>query len=183
MYPEGAHSNAYDLGFLETTMEGLHRPGHFQGVATVVDRLFALAKPTHAYFGEKDFQQIAVIRKMAASAHPSIAIEARPTLREPNGLAMSSRNERLTPETRQAAAAIYEGMRWAAANTHRDIPELLFETQQKIEADPRFEVEYIAIADENNLREENSWDQMNKPRLFCAVWTEGVRLIDNTPLY
>ena len=183
IYPDGARSNAYDLGTLETTMEGLHRPGHFQGVATVVDRLFELVRPDHAYFGEKDFQQVAVIRKMVALTRRKVHIHALPTLRETNGLAMSSRNERLSKETRLAAGIVYDTLQWAAANTQMDIADLLCAAQEKIESDPRFEVEYLGVADEKTLREENNWKNMNAPRLFCAVWAEGVRLIDNTPLY
>jgi pantoate--beta-alanine ligase len=184
IYPKGPRSNHYALGTLETTMEGLHRPGHFQGVATVVQRLFELVQPHTAYFGEKDFQQIAVIRKMLQLTGQTIAIKAMPTLREPNGLAMSSRNARLSPEARSQASLIFEALQRAAHSTPALSPaEVIAQAEHQLAANPSFEPEYVAIADETTLAEASAWAAMPRPRMFCAVWTEGVRLIDNHPLY
>lgn len=184
IYPNGTRSNHYPLGSLETTMEGLHRPGHFQGVATVVDRLFALVQPHTAYFGEKDFQQIAVIRKMLEINHQAVIIQAKPTLREPNGLAMSSRNARLSPEARQDAGLIFQVLQEAARMTPGHAPtDIIAHAEHLLSVNPSFEPEYVAIADETTLQESADWSDMPKPRIFCAVWTEGVRLIDNHPLY
>ena len=113
IYPNGPELLNLSFGFMEETMEGAFRPGHFKGVATVVDRLFKIVQPNNSYFGEKDFQQLAIIKRMASLLNHTTKIIGCPTLREPDGLAMSSRNLLLSPEQRKAAPLIHKAMEMA----------------------------------------------------------------------
>ncbi|GAB5555843.1 MAG: pantoate--beta-alanine ligase [Schleiferiaceae bacterium] len=180
MYPANVQADHYDLGELENRLEGAHRPNHFQGVCTIVERLLRLVNPDHAFFGEKDFQQLAVIRKMVSLKKLPVTIHGGPTLREPNGLAMSSRNQRLTEDQRNRAKVIHEQMKWMADNAHQtDVKTLLNRASQAIEKEADFEVEYLAIADANTLETLVKIEDSQNPHIFAAVNVKDVRLIDN----
>ena len=135
IYPNGATVKKYDLQGLDKLMEGRHRPGHFDGVATVVERLFTLIQPDVAYFGQKDFQQLQIVSLLAESM--GIRICSLPTVREQNGLAMSSRNLRLSTERREEAKLIYEILRWVKSNfsSHSvvDLKEMVIQKLSKTE--------------------------------------------------
>ena len=181
IYPNGATVKKYDLQGLDKLMEGRHRPGHFDGVATVVERLFTLIQPDVAYFGQKDFQQLQIVSLLAESM--GIKICSLPTVREQNGLAMSSRNLRLSTERREEAKLIYEILRWAKSNfSSHSIVDLKDMVIQKLSKTPVFELEYFEIASEKNLKSDNSKVEGESYRAFIAVVVDGVRLIDNMSL-
>lgn len=177
-YPE------LDLGLLGKVMEGTHRPGHFAGVVNVVSRLFEIVKPEKSYFGEKDFQQLAVIRFMTKEFGFSVRIIGCPTIREKNGLAMSSRNLRLSEKGREEASAIFSALNFAVKNRENHSPtELKKAVQRKIESVDSLTIEYIEIADEESLQPVADWNNLFHVRCFAAVLCENIRLIDNMRLY
>jgi len=161
-------------GELGNKFEGVHRPGHFDGVLTVVNRLFELVKPRYALFGEKDFQQLFLITKMAAELHSDVEIVPAPTIREASGLAMSSRNVRLNDEARLAADVISRVLRTAS---NKDSVERALTTLQEISREPLFTLDYAEIIDEETF--EIATDLTEKKRAIIAGWINGVRLIDN----
>ena len=181
IYPNGATAKKYDLQGLDKVMEGRYRPGHFDGVATVVERLFTLIQPDVAYFGQKDFQQLQIVSLLAESM--GIKICSLPTVREQNGLAMSSRNLRLSTERREEAKLIYEILGWVKSNfSSHSIVDLKDMVIQKLSKTPVFELEYFEIASEKNLKSDNSKVEGESYRAFIAVVVDGVRLIDNMSL-
>jgi len=181
IYPDGAAVKKYALQGLDKPMEGQHRPGHFDGVATVVERLFTLIKPDVAYFGQKDFQQLQIVSLLAQSM--GISIRSVATVREANGLAMSSRNSRLSPGRREEAKLIYEILQWVQSNfSSFAIGELKQMAIQKLSKNPDFELDYFEIAKEHNLRTADSKTEGVAYRAFIAVVVDGVRLIDNMSL-
>jgi len=181
IYPDGAAIKKYDLQGLDKPMEGRHRPGHFDGVATVVDRLFMIIQPDVAYFGQKDFQQLQIVSLLAQSK--GIRICSLPTVREQNGLAMSSRNRRLTPERREEAKLIFEILQWTKSNfSSYAIVDLREMVVQKLSKTPAFEIDYFEIAAEHNLRAANSKKEGVSYRAFIAVVVDEIRLIDNMSL-
>ena len=181
IYPDGAAVKKYALQGLDKPMEGQHRPGHFDGVATVVERLFTLIKPDVAYFGQKDFQQLQIVSLLAQSM--GITIRSVATVREANGLAMSSRNRRLSPERREESKLIYELLQWVKSNfSSYAIGELKQMALQKLSKYPDFEVDYFEIAEEHNLRSAYTKTKGVPYRAFIAVVVDGVRLIDNMSL-
>lgn len=182
MYPNGVQSETFNLGTLEDVMEGSFRPGHYQGVATIVDRLFSAVKPDLAIFGEKDFQQVAVIRKMADLKSHDIHIITAPTIRESDGLAMSSRNLLLTSEFRKSAPVIYEAMNEVKNSIQTLSPsEARQQAIDKIEASG-LDVEYVDIVDSASLKSLEKWSDCEEPRIFVAAYAGKVRLIDNLKL-
>lgn len=182
MYPD-TNEKAFDFGQLTSLMEGEHRPGHFNGVAIVIERFFAIIQPEVAFFGEKDFQQLAVIKALVSQLNLPVQIVGCPTVREASGLAMSSRNERLNEAEKIAAAAIYQGLMRIAENKDKaSIAELKTQFTEFIESNPMLTTEYIEIADESTLQAINTWSDSQAPRAFTAVNIRDVRLIDNLPI-
>lgn len=177
MYPE-EDNRSFDFGNLDRTMEGSFRPGHFAGVAKIVTKLFDCIPANNAYFGEKDFQQLAIIRYVVKKFNYPINIVACPTIREENGLAMSSRNLLLSEKARQRAAIIFETMQQVKKNA-REMPftRLKQEAIEKLNNAGHLEVEYLEIADENTLEPLQDWQK--GARVFVAAHLDGVRLIDN----
>ena len=183
MYPNGAESKHYEFDGLETEMEGKSRPGHFDGVGTVVEELFRQVQPDDAYFGEKDFQQLAIIKKLVEKLELPIKIHGAPIYREENGLAMSSRNERLNPEQREAARLIHDTLvkvnDWFRIIT---IPEINQRVKDIFEDVEGFVLEYFTIADESTLKETDFFYKDKSFRAFIVVFAGEVRLIDNMHL-
>jgi pantoate--beta-alanine ligase len=180
MYPEGTPQEKYDFGSLETVMEGAFRPGHFNGVAVVVKRLFDVVSPDKAYFGEKDFQQLAIVKKLTEMVKSPVEVIPCPIVREPDGLAMSSRNLRLSKEARKLAAMIYWILRESVKRKNSKSPVELKEwVRRKFDEIEDFDLEYFEIADEETLQPVEAWDEKRKTRGFVAVYLDGVRLIDN----
>ena len=181
--PEEASRPApvFDLGAVAEVMEGKYRPGHFQGVARIVSLLMRLASPDRAYFGEKDFQQIAVISSMAVTEGlDSIDIVACPILREEDGLALSSRNVRLTPEQRKTAPGIHrvmaESVEYSRTHTPRETHDFVVE---RVNALPECEVEYYSIVSSVSLQEVRDWNESEGVTGCITVYCGPVRLIDN----
>lgn len=172
-----------DFGSLERVMEGAHRPGHFNGVVTVVSRLFDIVRPGKAYFGEKDFQQLAIIREWARRVNSPVEIIGCPTLRETDGLAMSSRNIHLSAEERKAAPLIYRALQEASHSIRSKSPD---ETRQMvidmIESFPGFKVQYIEFVDGSTLQPIDHFIPGREQRACIAVLTSSTRLIDNIAL-
>jgi len=172
-----------DFGSLERVMEGSFRPGHFKGVATVVSRFFEIINPDKAYFGEKDFQQLAIINEMNRRLKTGIVIVGCETLREPDGLALSSRNIHLTEEERASAGIINSTLRWAAEKVRNaNIEEVKKEAAARINAVPGFKVQYFEFVDSTTLQSINKYDSQHSQRICTAVLTSKTRLIDNVPL-
>lgn len=179
VYPE-PDTRIFDLGPVAEVMEGPMRPGHFNGVAQIVSKLFDMVQPHRAYFGEKDFQQIAVIRRMVELEGFNIDIIDCPIMREIDGLAMSSRNVRLTPSQRQIAPAIYKALVASIdyAKSH-NVKETKQHVIDEINAQPEMEVEYYEIVDSLTMQPINNWDDSNCPVGCITVYCGEVRLIDN----
>lgn len=186
IYPDAAARNRVpqvDLGALETVMEGAHRPGHFRGVVQVVHRLFEIIRPDVAFFGEKDFQQLAVIRAMVNQLGLPVEIVACPTVRERDGLAMSSRNARLSPEQRAEAAVLYKALDDVRDRCHEmPLNSLKAKATQLIESNGMFKVDYLEIADATTLLPIQSMEDAENVRCFVAATIGDVRLIDNVIL-
>ena len=181
IYPDGAKARKYTLQGLDKPMEGMYRPGHFDGVSTVVKRLFKLLQPDVAYFGQKDFQQLQIVSLLAKPL--GIEIRSLPTVREANGLAMSSRNSRLSDEGREKAKMIYATLQMVKSNfSSLTIDALKTMAIQKISEAPQMELEYFEIVAEHNLNVVQSKAKGVSYRAFVAVVVEGTRLIDNISL-
>lgn len=181
IYPE-PDTRVFNLGEVAEVMEGAMRPGHFNGVAQIVSKLFAWTNPTHAYFGEKDFQQIAVIRRMAALEGFDFEIVACPIVREPDGLALSSRNVRLTAEQRAIAPAIHailaDSVKMAAEG--KSVAEVKKSVVEQIDAKPQMTTEYYEIVNPLTMQPTNEWMTPDGPAVGCiTVYCGDVRLIDN----
>lgn len=182
IYPE-TDTRVFSFGNLDRVMEAKHRPGHFNGVAQVVSRLFDIVKADRAYFGQKDFQQLAVIKALVKQLNIKTAIISNPIVREPDGLAMSSRNMLLEPALRRGAPVIYKTICEASAMTGtKEIADIKNYVREKIESDKNFSVEYFEIADDVSLMPLNSLTEI-KPELkyyaCIAVKAGKIRLIDN----
>jgi pantoate--beta-alanine ligase len=179
IYPE-PDNKKFDFGTLDKYMEGKFRPGHFNGVAKVVVRLFEIVSPHKAYFGLKDFQQLSIIKKLTRDLKFDIQIIECPTIREHDGLAMSSRNSLLSPEQRKYASHIYPTLCEANKNSGKtDIYEIKKQVIDTLNNDPYTIVEYFEIIDENDLCPVKSWDVKSGIVGCIAVRIGNVRLIDN----
>jgi len=163
-------------------MEGLHRPGHLKGVLMVLDRLFAMVRPHQAYFGEKDHQQLLVVRALVEQRKWGVEVVGVPTVRGPDGLALSSRNQRLTSDGRERAPAIIRTLHWMREQiSSRPVPELKEEAQKRLK-EAGMEVDYVEIADSERLTPLKEYDPEKPIKGFVAASVEGVRLIDNLAL-
>lgn len=183
MYPKDVKSEGIDLGEIATTMEGANRPGHFEGVVTIVRKLFEAVPANTAYFGEKDYQQLAVIKQLVKAEQISVKIIGCPIVREKNGLAMSSRNERLSLIGKEKASLIYDQLKWVKEQYFElSVSELKQAVEMFFDESDEFDLEYLTIADENTLQPFEDRRTSKHPRAFIAVWLEGVRLIDNIGL-
>ena len=182
IYPE-PDTRQFDFGQIDKVMEGATRPGHFNGVAQVVSRLFAIVEPTCAYFGEKDFQQIAVIRAMVAQLGLEVEIIDCPIIRDTDGLARSSRNLLLTPEHRAAAPHIYEVLSAAVAKVGELSPaELTAWVTAEVEKNELLKVIYFAAVDALSMQAVESWSDSERVQGCIAVQAGEIRLIDNIKL-
>lgn len=187
MYPEPV-TTVYHFGPIEEVMEGPRRPGHFSGVAVVVRRLFELTQPDRAYFGEKDFQQIAIIRDLLRQMNSSIQLVPCPIVRADDGLALSSRNMRLSKEAREVAPTIYATLQQAVEMSEfedvEDVKLWVLDTLasfHEVNDLPNglcFEPEYFEIVDDTTLQPIENWDDAKGSVGCIAVWLDGVRLID-----
>lgn len=183
IYGENPKSEEFDFGGIDTVMEGAHRPGHFNGVGTIVKKLFEITSANYAYFGEKDYQQLCIIQKLVEVLKLNIKIIPCPTLRESNGLAMSSRNLRLSPEMREKASFIYQSLiSVRKIFAEKDAQQAKDFIENWYENNPDFTLEYFSIARQDNLQPVEKKEKDTQYRAFIAAYAEGVRLIDNIPL-
>lgn len=184
MYAEKVSAQKFDFDGLEFEMEGKHREGHFDGVGTIVKSLFEIVNPDNAYFGEKDFQQLQIVKKMTEKHDLPVQVHGCPIYREQDGLAMSSRNTRLTPEQREEAPFIYATLQKAANLFQKSTVE---ETVQWVEKEFRknaiLELEYFTIADILTLQTASKKETGKAYRGFIAAFAGDIRLIDNIELH
>ncbi len=179
VYPAG-FATTVSVGGVAGPLEGASRPGHFDGVATVVTKLFGMSRADRAYFGQKDWQQLQVVRRMVSDLNLPVQIIGCETLREADGLAMSSRNTRLSPRARAIAPALYAAMTQAAAALRAGQTDALNTCKAAVLAAGFDSVDYIDLRDADTLEPLTS---PTKPaRLLAAAWADGVRLIDNIPV-
>ncbi len=179
----GHTPHQYDLGALDTVLEGASRPGHFQGVVNVVERLFHYVRPDKAYFGEKDRQQLAVIKHVARTQHWPLEIIGVPIVRSPEGLALSSRNARLSPAEARAALVLHASLRAAAiSGFHLPVEAVRAEASALVEAAPGVRLDYFSIADPDTLQPVTDWGDRTEVVALVAATVGPVRLIDNITL-
>lgn len=179
MYPAKVEKD-FDFGLLSEVMEAKHRPGHFNGVAIVIERFFEILNPTHAYFGEKDYQQLAVVKALVKQINSPVKVIGCPIFREKNGLAMSSRNERLSAKEKEEASNISHALQYVC--THKNefsIIELKSYFLNQMNQHQIFEPEYFEIANAATLQPIKNWEEAQQHIAFTAVNVNGVRLIDN----
>jgi pantoate--beta-alanine ligase len=183
IYSENIQSQNFDFGGIAHEMEGKFRDGHFDGVGTIVKRLFEIVKPNKAYFGEKDFQQLQIIKKLVEIENLPIEIVGCEIFREKDGLAMSSRNTRLTPEMRTVAPFIYKTLKKAKKKFGTESANKVTEwVVKKFKKHPLLELEYFVIANEKDLKTVIKKEKNQHYRAFLAVFAGEIRLIDNIGL-
>lgn len=182
LYPNGRETEHFDFGGIEKVMEGKFRPGHFDGVGTVVKRLFNSLQPDKAYFGEKDFQQLLIIRKLVELENLPVEIVSVPIKREEDGLAMSSRNLRLSEEMREEAPHVYKILKEAKNYFSSHTPEETLEFALERFSHTSLKPEYFEIVDEQSLQPLRDKNTAENARAFVAVYAGDIRLIDNLRL-
>ncbi len=185
IYPPGEKQELdLDLGRLDKMMEGEHRPGHFKGVIIVVKKLLDIIEPTRAYFGKKDFQQLIIIEHMVRALHLRVEVVACETFREPDGLAMSSRNLQLTIGERQLASKIYDVLMYTKANAGSvPVQKLQLISLKRLVEIPEFRVEYFKIVNKRTLLPVDTWDDPEEIIACTALYLGDIRLIDNMELF
>ena len=183
IYGDNTLSEHFDFDGLENQMEGKFRKGHFDGVGTVLKRFFEIVKPTNAYFGEKDFQQLAIVKKLVSKYNIPVNIVGCPIHREENGLAMSSRNERLTAENKEEATLISRILFKAKDDFGtKSLTDIIAEVLEAFAKNPNFTVEYFEIANANTLLTATEIVEGEKYQAFIAVFINNIRLIDTISL-
>ncbi|MCH2034240.1 MAG: pantoate--beta-alanine ligase [Tenacibaculum sp.] len=180
IYDENVVSESFDFDGLEHQMEGKFRDGHFDGVGTIVKALFEIVEPDVAYFGKKDFQQLQIIKKLVKKYNIPVKVKGMPIFREPDGLAMSSRNTRLSNEHREAAPFIHKVLKKARKKTGtKSVKEITKWVEIQFQNHPLLELEYFTIAEEKTLITAEEFEQNKRYRAFIAVFAGEIRLIDN----
>ena len=180
IYQDNTNIDEFELGFINTVLEGKSRPSHFDGVATIINKLFEIFRPQVVFFGEKDFQQTLVIRTLIDGFFPNIILVVCPTVRNKNGLALSSRNKLLSANSYKQCGIIFDCLLFAKENYLKiDYPDLLRKIKSKIEKTNDFNLEYFEIRDEITLEHFGKSNDKGRFRGFICVKVEGVRLIDN----
>lgn len=183
IYGNDVNATDFDFDGLEDVMEGKFRDGHFDGVGTVVKRLFEIVKPDRAYFGEKDFQQLMIIKKLTEKYHLPVRVIGCPILREKDGLAMSSRNLRLKPEFRKAAPFIYKTLKLAKSRfLTKSAQNVEHWVESEFAKNQMLKLEYFSIAEVSTLKSFQRKSKKKKYRGFIAVYADDIRLIDNIAL-
>ena len=177
-------SDSYDFGDLDKYMEGEHRKGHFQGVATVVNKLFEIVSADNVYFGEKDFQQLRIIEDLVQKNGYKLNVIRCKTIRQNDGLALSSRNKKLDISSQNIATNLFKALSFAKKNfDNLDLEIIYAKVEDLLQNFPQISVDYFAIADENDLKPIKHKKKNQKYRAFIAADISGVRLIDNIKLY
>jgi len=183
IYPNGYTAPVhYELGYLETVLEGKYRPGHFQGVCRVMNRLLDIIQPGNLYMGQKDYQQCMVVSRLLNIMQSPAVLHTCATLREPDGLAMSSRNTRLNENERKNALAIFAALQLIKENIQPGNVSAVIEQSRRMLEEKEFRIDYVAIADAETLEPVVNWDGRQKLSALIAAFQHEVRLIDNMPL-
>ena len=183
LYENSVSAKKYNFGGLQNEMEGKHRKGHFDGVGTIVSKLLKIIKPHNAYFGEKDFQQLQIVKKLVSIEKLPVKIWGCPILREKNGLAMSSRNKRLSIKQFEEATLIYKTLNEVRAKFNAtSIADLNALVSERFLQNPELKLEYFEIANEATLKTAKRKNKASKYRAFIAAFAGEVRLIDNISL-
>jgi len=183
IYPNGYTAPVhYELGYLETVLEGKYRPGHFQGVCRVMNRLLDIIQPDNLYMGQKDYQQCMVVSRLLNIMQSPAVLHTCATLREPDGLAMSSRNTRLNENERKNALAIFAALQFIKENIQPGNVSAVIEQSRRMLEEKEFRIDYVAIADAETLEPVVNWDGRQKLSALIAAFQHEVRLIDNMPL-
>jgi pantoate--beta-alanine ligase len=184
IYPNGTPNLEINFGTLDKVLEGKFRPGHFKGVAIIVKKLFEIIAPDNAYFGKKDYQQLLIIRHLVSALQLPVQIHVCSTFREPDGLAMSSRNLQLTIGEREMASLIYQTLSKVKEKAgHLPVKDLRRWAVKKISSNSAFNVEYFEIVDKNDLHILENWKEKENALACIAVFLGDVRLIDNIELF
>ncbi len=179
LYKDKISSKQFDFGTLTNYMEGKFRPGHFNGVATVVEKLFNIINPTIAFFGEKDLQQLQIIKALVKNMESNIRIQSISTVRESNGLAKSTRNKRLSKKGRDEAAEIYKCLLYCKKNKNQGISKLKRHVEQTLTNNKNIQLEYIEFVDLESMTPIKIWRKTNKNAICIAAYHSKIRLIDN----
>ena len=179
LYEKGEKAKVFDFGSLTTSMEGEFRPGHFIGMATIVEKFFNIIQPTIAFFGQKDLQQLQIVKALVRQMKSAIKIEGIPTIREENGLAKSSRNKFLSESAKKEAALIYSCLNYCKNNKKKGVAELEYYLQNQFERHENFKLEYAEIVALNTMQPIEKWQGENENAICIAAYHSGVRLIDN----
>ena len=179
LYKKGEKVKEFDFGSLAASMEGEFRPGHFIGMATIVEKFFNIIQPTIAFFGQKDLQQLQIVKDLVKQMKLAIKIEGTPTIREENGLAKSSRNKLLSESAKKEAALIYSCLYYCKNNKKKGITELKHYIQNQFEQHKNLKLEYAEIVALNTMQPIEGWQRENENAICIAAYHSGVRLIDN----
>lgn len=179
------HLTHFDFGHLDKTMEGQFRPGHFSGVALIVSKLFHIVEPDVAYFGQKDWQQFAIIRQLVKDLSFNVTLKSVPIIRESDGLALSSRNARLSPDQRKQAIVLFNALKEACTllQSNKSISDVKAIIKQYVEKCQDIKLEYFEVADSENLTLLNNVEESVSPILCIAAFVGDIRLIDNMFLH
>ena len=179
IYNNGEKAKEFDFGTLSIVMEGEFRPGHFNGVATVIEKFFNIIKPTKAFFGQKDLQQLQIVKRLVQQMNSPIEIQGMPTARQKNGLAKSSRNKMLSESAKNEAAIIYHSLKYCFNNKENGISALKSYIKNQFKKQHNIKLEYVEFVDLNTMLPIKSWKKENQNAICIAAYIHGVRLIDN----
>ena len=179
LYVKDEKVKKFNFSTLANAMEGKFRPGHFNGMATVIEKFFNIITPTKAFFGQKDLQQLQIVKALVKQMNSTIEIVGIPTVRRRNGLAKSSRNKLLSENAKNEAALIYNCLTYCLDNKEKKIAELKLSIQNQFKIQKNLKLEYAEIIDLNTMLPINKWQEKNKNAICIAAYIDGVRLIDN----
>ena len=179
LYEKGEKAKVFDFGSLTTSMEGENRPGHFNGMTTIVEKLFNIIQPTIAFFGQKDLQQLQIVKALVKQMKSTIKIEGIPTIREENGLAKSSRNELLSESAKEETRLIYNCLDYCKNNKKKGITELKYYIKNQFKQHKNLKLEYAEIVALNTMQPIEKWQGEKESAVCIAAYHSGVRLIDN----
>ena len=179
IYADGEKAKKFDFGTLANNMEGKFRPGHFNGMATIVEKLFNIINPAKAYFGQKDLQQLQIVKLLVKQMNSKIEVVGVQTSRDENGLALSSRNKHLSQSDKNNASLIYKCLEYCLANKHKGIDNLKSYVKDEFKKQNKLKLEYIEMTNLNNLMPIKKWGGENENAICIAAYINSIRLIDN----
>jgi pantoate--beta-alanine ligase len=179
LYIKDEKAKEFHFGTIASEMEGKFRPGHFNGMATIVEKFFKIISPTKAFFGQKDLQQLQIVKELVKKMSSDIEIISVQTSRDVNGLALSSRNKLLSNNAKQQAALLYKCLNYCKINKEKGVTELKKHTLNSFNNHPEFELEYVEFVALKDMLPIKKWENENENAICIAAYIEGVRLIDN----